>query len=146
MGSDPLYLCVGRRGFVAALTVLFLAAVGCSSPEPRALPGSSEDILFTDTAHQYLEDFYRRQPTAATNLGIHKYDDRLENYSRQAVTDDVASARAFRKRIAGIDPNKLSAANQLDHALLLHEIDSRLLTLEVVRPWSKDPDAYSSGP
>ena len=124
--------------------VLSLAATGCHS-RPAEVPGPSEDALFTDTAHQYLEDLYRRQPTEATGLGIHKYDDRLEDYSKQAVDDEVASGRAFRQRLVAIDPNKLSAPNQLDRVQLVHEIDSRLLTLEVIRPWAKDPDTYSSG-
>ena len=51
----------------------------------------------------------------------------------------------FHRRIATIDPQWLSAPNQLDREQLLHEIDSRLLTLEVVKPWATDPDSYSSG-
>ena len=97
----------------------------------------SNDQAFTAVAHQYLEDLYRRQPTQATYLGIHKYDDQLEDYSRQAVTEAVAAARAFRDRVSAIDPATLSPDNQLDREQLLHAIDSRLLTLEVVRPWAK---------
>jgi len=142
MGSDPLFTFCVNRTVVAGLLVVSLAA-GCGS-KPAEAPGPSEDALFTDTAHQFLEDMYRRQPTEATRLGIHTYDDRLEGYSKQAITDEVAAARAFRDRIAAIDPKKLSAPNQLDQVQLLHTIDSRLLTLEVVRPWAKDPDTYSS--
>ena len=42
-------------------------------------------------------------------------------------------------------PPPLSPDNQLDREQLLHAIDSRLLTLDVVRPWAKDADSYSSG-
>ncbi len=88
---------------------------------------------------------YQRQPTWATYLGIHKYDDRLDDYSRKAVDDSVASARQFRERVAAIDAASLSPERQLDREQLLRAIDSRLLTLEVVRPWAVDPDSYSSG-
>ena len=101
--------------------------------------------MFTDAAHQCLEDLYQSQPTQATGFGIHTYDDRLEDYSRQGVADEVASSQRCRQRIAAIDSNKLSPSHQLDLELLAHEMDSRLLTLEVVRPWAKDPDTYSSG-
>ena len=144
MGSDPLFTFYVNRSLVTALLVASLTAAGCGS-QPAEAPGPSEDALFTDTAHQFLEDMYRRQPTEATRLGIHTYDDRLEGYSKQAITDEAAAARAFRDRIAAIDPKKLSASNQLDQVQLLHTIDSRLLTLEVIRPWAKDPDTYSSG-
>jgi len=129
--------------------VLVLAAAllhACSSPPPPSQPAAgSGDAQFEAAAHEYLEDLYRRQPTQATYLGIHKYDDRLDDYSRQAVTDAVASARQFRDRTAAIDAASLSAERQLDREQLLHAIDSRLLTLDVIRPWAKDPDTYSSG-
>ena len=141
MGSDPLFTFYVNRSLVTALLVGALAAAGCRT-QPAEAPGLSEDALFTDTAHQFLEDMYRRQPTEATRLGIHTYDDRLEGYSKQAITDEAAAARAFRDRIAAIDPKKLSASNQLDQVQLLHTIDSRLLTLEVIRPWAKDPEEF----
>ena len=62
-----------------------------------------------------------------------------------AVDDGVASARQFRERVAAIDAASLSLERQLDREQLLRAIDSRLLTLEVVRPWAVDPDSYSSG-
>ena len=59
--------------------------------------------------------------------------------------DEVAAARQFRDRAAAIDATTLSPANQLDREQLLLAIDSRVLTLETVRPWARDPDSYSSG-
>lgn len=105
----------------------------------------SKDAAFAAVAHEYLEDLYRRQPTQATYLGVHKYDDRLEDYSRQAVTSAVSSVRQFRERVSAVDPAALGADNQLDREQLLRAMDSRLLTLEVIRPWARDADTYSSG-
>ena len=130
---------------VLSVTILWATACGSPRPQPSQAASPSGDASFNEVAHLYLEDFYRRQPTQATYLGIHTHDDQLEDYSRQAVADAVASARQFRDRVAAIDPKTLSPSNQLDREQLLHAIDSRLLTLEVVRPWAKDPDSYSSG-
>ncbi|MEN3340544.1 MAG: hypothetical protein V7647_4220 [Acidobacteriota bacterium] len=130
----------------ATLVLSGIASPGCRSRQQSApSAAASKDAAFTSVAHDYLEDLYQRQPTQATYLGIHKYDDRLENYSREAVTAAVAAARGFRDRVSAIDPASLNADNQLDRVQLLHAIDSRLLTLEVVRPWARDADAYSSG-
>ena len=124
-----------------------LIGSACGSPQapPPRRPRRSADAPFTALAGEYLEDLYRRQPTQATYLGIHKYDDKLDDYSKQAVTDAVAAARGFRQRVAAIDAASLNAANQLDREQLLRAIDSRILTLDVIRPWAKDPDTYSSG-
>lgn len=131
----------------AAGLILLLALGGCSreAQAPAAPPKPSGDAAFTAVAGEFLEDLYRRQPTMATYLGIHKYDQTLENYSQQAVRDAVAAARGFQARVAAIDPTTLSASNQLDREQLLRAIDSRILTLDVIRPWARDPDTYSSG-
>ena len=133
----------------ASIVYLIVLAMtsGCGPAQtPTGQPATSAgDAAFTAIAHEYLEDLYRRQPTWATDLGIHRYDDRLEDYSRQAVTNAVATARQFRARVAATDEKTLSAANALDRELILRTIDSGLLTLEVVRPWAKDPDIYSGG-
>src|SRR4051812_25235984 len=128
---------------VLAVTALVSACGSSQKSAPSAPP--SQDTAFTTVVHEYLEDLYRRQPTQATYLGIHKYDDQLENYSRAAVTDAVAAARAYRDRVSAIDAASLTLDNQLDQVQLLHALDSRLLSLEVVRPWARDADAYSSG-
>jgi uncharacterized protein (DUF885 family) len=139
--SDPAF------SFLLIALIAGLSMAGCrarSTLEDREA-AQSHDATFTALAHQYLEDLYLRQPTVATNLGIHKYDARLEDYSKQSITDQVAALRQFRDRISAIDPATLTASTQLDRVLLFHEVDSKLLTLEVERPWAKDPDMYSSG-
>ena len=131
------------------LAVLSLAgmvtAMSCAAPAPPPAAKPSGDAAFGDVARGYLDDTYRRQPTLATFLGIHKYNELLRDPSRQAVLDEVAAARQFRDRAAAIDATTLSPANQLDREQLLLAIDSRVLTLETVRPWARDPDSYSSG-
>src|SRR4051812_26781411 len=127
----------------AALALLIGVSLlsGCNSSEPaKPTAPESKDRAFTALASEYLEDLYRRQPTQATYLGIHKYDDRLDDYSRQAVVDSLAAARRFRDRVNAMDPPSLSVDKQLDREQLLRAIDSRILTLDVIRPWSKDAD------
>jgi uncharacterized protein (DUF885 family) len=135
-----------KPSLVAALSCVLAASAACNTPPAAQAPGTaSADAAFAETAHRYLEDLYRRQPTQATYLGIHEYDHQLEDYSRQAVSAATAAAHQFRDRVSAIDAATLSPAVQLDREQLLHAIDSRLLSLEVVKPWAKDPDSYSSG-
>jgi uncharacterized protein (DUF885 family) len=123
-----------------------VAAVACGPRERTGgAPSVTGDTSFVQLTHQYFEDYYRRQPTRATYLGIHTYDDRLEDYSRQAVQEALKTAKDFRQRVAAIDSGTLSESNQLDREQLLHELDSRVLTLETIRPWERDADSYSSG-
>src|SRR5687767_4686900 len=134
------------RGIFGWLAIiLFTGACASSTPQQRPANVASANSAFDDVSRAYLEDMYQRQPTSATYLGIHKYNDRLDDYSRKGVEDAVASARGFRSRVAAIDAAMLSFEKQLDREQLLRAIDARLLSLEVVRPWAVDPDSYSSG-
>lgn len=131
--------------FLVALSTLTFST-GCAAPPaeaPQSAPGS--DAAFAELVQDYLADLHRRQPTQATYLGIHDYDDQLEDYSRAAVDAVVSATRRFRERAAAIDAKTLTAANQLDHEQLIRAMDARLLTLEVIRPWATQPDSYSSG-
>jgi uncharacterized protein (DUF885 family) len=133
-----------------SLAMALVAAVGCRAQpaaerDSSANRAASTDAAFTRLAAEYLADYYQRQPTRATYDGIHKYDDRLDDYSRQAVMSAIVAAKDFRQRVAATDAAALSLSNRLDREQLLRTIDSRLLTLEVIRPWMTDPDTYSSG-
>ncbi len=135
--------CRASLFFVLIGAAMAAACSQPSAPPPAAKP--SGDAAFAEVSRAYLEDTYKRQPTFATYLGVHKYDTTLRDPSRQAVIDELAAARDFRQRVAAIDPSTLNPVNQLDREQLLLAIDSRVLALDVVKSWAKDPDYYSSG-
>jgi uncharacterized protein (DUF885 family) len=137
------YIPALRLGSLLVATAV--AVSGCREDKPAAPPPGSGDAAFSKLASDVLEETYRRQPTLATYLGIHKYDDKLEDYSRQGVTDQLEPLRRLRGQVEAVDPATLSPDKQLDREQVLHAIDSRILTLDVIRPWAKDPDTYSSG-
>ncbi len=84
------------------------------------------------------EYYFPYNPTIATSSGIHKYDDKLEDYSKAAVTARVAALKSFEAQFA-----KLPA--EADRDLVLNYIRASLLEFETVRSWEKNPDFYSSG-
>ena len=134
-----------RRAVVMAMLIVSPSITACGSSSPPAAPAATADTSFDEVVRAYLEDVYQRSPTSATYLGVHKYNDRLEDYSRRAVEDAITSRRLFRSRVAAIDAGRLSPDKQLDREQLIRAIDSHLLSLEVIRPWATDPDMYSSG-
>lgn len=129
---------------LTVMTMMMSGAAACSST-PAGPAAGSGDVAFSKLVSDVLEDGYFRYPTQSTDLGIHKYDDKLEDYSRAAVEDAVATSRKFRSQLQAIDPASLSAEKQLDREFVIHALDSRILELDVIKPWSKDPDTYSSG-
>ncbi len=141
---------MGGRGWLLGVALalsgsLMLQACGGSDPAPPAPQAGNGDAALAQLATEILEDYYRRNPTVATNLGIHKYDTKIEDYSAAAIADDVRGLKAFRARLDAIDATTLSVGVALDRELLVHSLDSELLRKEVIRPWATDADSYSSG-
>ena len=101
---------------------------------------------FNFLADQYFSDVYFRfSPTAGTSAGLHQYDTQLEDYSTASVQREIAALKSYEAKIAAIDPAALDASIAGDREMLLNSIRSTLLTLEVIRPWEKNADNYSSG-
>jgi uncharacterized protein (DUF885 family) len=135
-----------RISRLAIPCVLFaVTAASCATPEPTSSSTPNEDAAFQRVADEFLNDYFKRNPTGATYLGIHDYDSQLEDASKAAVQADIAALKQFRGRFAAIDEGRLSLANQLDRTQVLSAIDSQLLDREVVRSWARNPDGYSSG-
>ena len=97
-------------------------------------------------ADDFLDNFYfPENPSAATAAGIHRYDDRLEDYRRADVDRQIAALQRYQRRFEAVDPSALSERVRGNRELLLSDIRGSLLTLQTIRPWQKNPDFYSSG-
>jgi uncharacterized protein (DUF885 family) len=131
---------------LAALLFVMAFVQACSSPggPPTQVAGSG-DAAFRQLTAEILEFIYRQDPSTATRLGIHKYDDLISDRSAWAIKADVEKTKTFRTRLDAIDAQTLSLEAALDLEQTKHTLDGRLLRNEVVRPWAKDPDSYSSG-
>jgi uncharacterized protein (DUF885 family) len=121
------------------LPVLLLAA--CSSPPSGPPVTGDEDFGALVTG--ILQDGFRRHPSQATDLGIHTWDDQLDDLSRDARLAESQILKVFRAQLAAFDPATLSLANQLDREQLIHAMDAGILSLDTIRGWTKDPDSYS---
>jgi uncharacterized protein (DUF885 family) len=127
----------------AVLASLLATACGPSQP-PQAAAGSG-DPAFSRLAQSLLEDHYAHHPSEATYLGIHRFDDQLDDFSAAGATSESEALSKFRAELAAIDPATLTANNALDREQLILALDARVLELDTLRMREKDPDAYSSG-
>ena len=127
-------------GLATALLLLLQASPTTAGP---AL--ASADVAYEPLARQILDDYYQRNPTIATDLGLHEFDGQLEDYSSAAVQSELAAIARFRAELERVDPQALSLDNRLDREMLLHWLEGRRLQGAEVRPWASDPDIYSSG-
>jgi uncharacterized protein (DUF885 family) len=127
------------------LTPCLLAPVAHTASAQR-LSADGSVQTFNFLADQYFTDVYFHfSPTSGTADGLHQYDAQLEDYSAANIQKEIAALHVYEKKVEAIDANSLDASVAGDRAILLNSIRSALLTLEVIRPWEKNPDNYSSG-
>ena len=132
-------------GAVAAGTAA-MAHTPRTGATPSATAGDSTDAALMTLADDYFDKFYfPSNPSSATADGIHRYDDRLEDFSHAEVDRQVKALRVYERRFQAVNPAGLSERVRGDRELLLGSIRGNLLTLETIRPWQNNPDVYSSG-
>jgi uncharacterized protein (DUF885 family) len=134
--------------FVASLAVAAAAACQKSSSAPPPAPAvvaGSGDAAFRTLAASILDDRFRRHPSVATDLGVHRYDARMDDASQTAMTAETDALNAFAARLIAIDSKSLSLDAQLDREQLIRAMDAGILANSVIRQWARDPDFYSAG-
>ena len=105
-----------------------------------AAPGADES--FSTLAARYLDDIPEHSPVAATALGDHRADNRLDHVDAAAREQLRETYLEYRDALAGIDRDELSRANQVDAGLLHNEIESTLFELDTLEAWAWDPLYY----
>jgi uncharacterized protein (DUF885 family) len=119
---------------------LVIAGLAVIQAVASAAPGADE--AFSELAHRYLEDVSGRSPVAATALGDHRADARLDDVDAAARERTRDTFLAYREALAAIDRDGLSRANQVDAAILHNEIESTLFELDTLEEWAWNPLYY----
>jgi uncharacterized protein (DUF885 family) len=108
--------------------------------------GKAAESAWNTLVDEYFDQaYFKFQPTAGTMAGLHQYDAQLEDFSRAGVEKEIEALHGFESRFSGVDPKGLDEVQAADREILLSSIRGRLLTLETIRPWEKNPDEYSGG-
>ena len=91
----------------------------------------------------YLEEQFRASPLFATHAGVHAYDGQLRGFTPE---EREAQRQRLRDTIEAlprtVDRDHLSALDQADYDVLHGELQERVLELEEIRPWERDPNTY----
>jgi len=115
-------------------------AAGFLSAAPK-----STQVDFDRLVDQYFDDFFHYNPTQGTSAGFHQYDAQLEDYSLATIAAQIRSLKGHLAKFEHFPANSFTADAAADRDLVIHNIQSQLLSLENIRMWEKNPDVYSGG-
>ena len=110
--------------------------VQLSRAEPAAVPGPLDE-RFYDLVEARFRTVVEQEPAFATYLGIHAWDDRLPDPSRERVLGDVARDRAHVAALEALDADGLSPEARFERELELHHVRLRLFRADELRTWER---------
>src|SRR4029453_5503327 len=113
---------------VAAASVLSLSMLSAWA--------TPQDDAFQKIAHDYIDEYLRANPEDATELGDHRFDGQLSDYSPDARAKELATLKEVRGKLNAIDGSQLTGANNADFRILKENIDYQIFRIEEL----KEPD------
>ncbi len=122
------------------LTLAALFALAAS----RLLAGTTADAAFERIAHDFIESYLRQNPENATEIGDHRYDGQLTDYSAAGRDAAAATLRGTLAALATVDAAQLTGPNRVDAQILRQHVEYELFTLEQLRPFANNPRLYQA--
>ena len=118
------------------MTARSFGGVELTRAQPAPVPGPLDDQLY-DLVEARFRAVAESEPAWATYLGIHAWDDRLADPSRERVVDDIERDKAHVAALEAMDPAGLSAEARFERELELHHVRLRLYRADTIRTWER---------
>jgi len=103
---------------------------------------NTQDNEFQGIARNYLEQELQTNPEEATELGDHRFDDQLTDYSAEARAKELATQREFREKLNALDGSQLTGANNVDFRILKENTDYKIFQAEELKEPDWNPLVY----
>jgi uncharacterized protein (DUF885 family) len=102
------------------------------------------DDEFEKIAKDYVEGYLSSNPEYATELGDHRFDGLLTDYSAETRNRLLANAKQVRDALKKFDDfSQLTGPNQIDVRILRDNIDNEIFELEEIREAEWNPLVYN---
>lgn len=124
------------------LRICLTILVGCITTL-AATP--TEDAKLDACFKSYLAARFKMQPTDATRLGDHRFDDLLDDLSPAARKGWTTFARqTLRDLPRQVDYRSLTRDGQIDYEIFQHDLEAQLWLAENTKPFEEDPRTYGN--
>jgi uncharacterized protein (DUF885 family) len=124
--------------FGALIILLFVGGLGHLFAEP------AEDAKLAAAFKSYLDEHFELEPMAATELGDHRFDSRLEDLTPEARAKWLELTRRMLAELPQrVDYQKLSRSGQIDFETFQHDLKRSEWLTENMRPFEQDPRVYN---
>jgi uncharacterized protein (DUF885 family) len=102
-----------------------------------------QEAKFYQQAERFIDRLLEEAPVAATQLGDHRFDDRLADYSQAARERQEREVRQALAEFERFDPKGFGVDARIDHRLMVQIARSILREFEKFRGYLRNPGLYS---
>ncbi len=103
----------------------------------------SDQAEFYRQAGEFIDKFMQEAPVVATQLGDHRFDDRLADYSSSALDRRLREVKDIISEFSGFDTASFDVDARIDHRLMFQVAKSVLRDLEKFKSHVRNPGTYS---
>jgi uncharacterized protein (DUF885 family) len=128
----------------AAMSVTVAGCVVTAPPAAQPKGPSAADVAFESLSARYLDEMLAFVPVAATQLGDHRFDARLDDVSAATRGSNAALAKSLLSELEKIPAAELSRPHQVDAQLLKHDLQYTVWQLEALQEWKWNPLVYTN--
>ena len=105
---------------------------------------ATQDAEFQKAARDYVDGLLMSHPEYATELGEHRFDAEVTDYSPAMRERLLLRAKQFREKLKEFnDISKLTGANQVDVRILKENVESEIFELEELKEADWNPLVYN---
>lgn len=129
----------------AILLLAAAATLGASVPAitPAATKKANANAQFAALSKRYIDNLARFSPVGGTQLGDHRFDDKLPDITARGRGNQIAFDQAMLGNLRKVDFKALSRDNQVDYLLLRNALDYDLWDLTTLKSWSWNAQNYN---
>jgi uncharacterized protein (DUF885 family) len=112
------------------------------APKPATTLPADPNLRLDALVRDDLEALLAYSPTTATWLGVHVYDDRIDDVRPEAQLHEATRLKMLLDRLRQMDPGELDAQHRVDFQLLQRRTESSLWEMSELRPLERNPLFY----
>ena len=132
--------------FATPITLLFFSVAlmsSCSQTGEKKQSSNTPDSAFVKLSEEYLNGYLAWRPQTGTYLGLHQYDGKLKDYSKNSIETELARLKEYENRLASFPKDSLSARMNYDYRILLSAVRQEIFSIEDLGIYVKNPMTYA---
>lgn len=132
------HIVTGIAASIATVGLVLAPVAGAGAVQPM-----DANAAFAKLGARYIDTLARLSPVSGTQLGDHRFDDKLPDMSAAGRARVMAADKAMLATLATIDRARLSRDNQVDALLLDNALRFEVWDTEVLRSWAWNAQSYN---